>query len=240
MRDAKIIHAAWEALCRSRLVIEFDLEGHVLWANDLYLETMGYSLNAILGKHHRMFCTKETIASDEYASFWTELAKGGSKDAIYPRVTKSGKLIYLRAIYNAALDEHGQPRSIMKIAADASRQVMLERQVQAQLAESEALRRDLSEKHTALDNLITEVGAIVRSIDDIADQTNILALNATLEAARAGPEGVAFDIVASEVKRLADDTRAATYCAERLIVGRREAGSGREASRSRFDAVAGA
>jgi len=223
MRDNNIIEAAWEALSRSRLLIEFDLEGHVLWANDLFLETMGYSAEAILGKHHRMFCTEETTAGADYAQFWKDLAQGEMKDAIYPRVTGDGDEIYLRAIYNPVLDEAGKAQSVMKIAADASLQVALERQYKAQLADGEALRRDLAQKHTALEELVQEVGAIVRSIDDIADQTNVVALNATLEAARAGDSGVAFDVVASEVKRLADDTRSATYRAEKLIASQREA-----------------
>ena len=224
MRDTKILQAAWDALSRTRMVIQFDLDGHVLWANDLFLETIGYKEDMVLGQHHRMFCTSETVESGDYPAFWSDLANGGSKDGIYPRLTRSGERIYLRAVYNAVLDEDGQPQSIMKIAADTTHHVALEQKVQAQLSESEALRRDLAEKHTALENLIAEVGAIVRSIDEIADQTNILALNATLEAARAGEEGVAFDVVASEVKRLADDTRAATTFAERLIDSRREEG----------------
>jgi len=223
MRDKNVIEAAWEALSRSRLLIEFDLEGHVLWANDLFLETMNYSADAILGKHHRMFCTQETTAGADYAQFWLDLAQGGTKEAIYTRVTGDGDEIYLRAIYNPVLDEQGKPHSIMKIAANASLEVALEKQSQAQLADGEALRRDLAEKHTALAALIQEVGAIVRSIDEIADQTNIVALNATLEAARAGDKGLAFEVVASEVKRLADDIRAATYRAEKLIVSQREA-----------------
>ena len=220
MRDEKILQAAWEALSQTRMVIEFDLEGRVLWANDLFLTTMGYGLDEVVGRNHRMFCLTETIASAEYAAFWADLAKGVSKDAIYPRLTRSGETIYLRSIYNVVLDKDGHPQSIMKLAADTTHHVELERQVQRQLEESEKLRRELTDKHNALEELLDQVAGIVRSIDEIADQTNILALNATLEAARAGEEGVAFEVVASEVKRLADDTRAATTIAEKLIEGR--------------------
>ena len=219
MRNTQIIKAAWDALSRTRMVVEFDLNGRLLWANEMFLDVMGYSRETVVGQHHNLFCTQDTIASGEYDDFWSDLAQGASKDGIYPRVTRSGELIYIRAIYSVVLNEDDRPQGVMKIAADASHHVALEQQVQAQLADSEALRRDLSEKHKALEELISEVGSIVRSIDEIADQTNILALNATLEAARAGEEGVAFDIVASEVKRLADDTRAATNFAETLIAG---------------------
>ena len=206
MRDSQSVHAAWDALCRSRCVIEFDLEGYVLWANDLFLETMGYRADQVIGAHHRIFCTKDTINSPDYATFWSDLAKGGGKDGIYPRVTRSGQTIQLRAIYEAALDESGLPKSIIKIAADASHHVQLELQVQAQLIESETLQRDLAEKHDALEKLVGQVGSIVRSIDESAEQTYVLARNAMLEAARAGSEGLGFEIVAGEVKRLADDS----------------------------------
>lgn len=217
MKDGNRIHAAWDALCRSRCVIELDLEGHVLWANDLFLQTMEYQLDQLTGQHHRVFCNQETVESAEYAQFWPQLARGETRDGIYPRVTRSGREIYLRAIYNPVLDEHGVPQSIMKIAADATDHVMLERQVKAQLSESETLRRDVLAKHKTLEKLLGEVRGIVHSIDEIADQTNVLALNAMLEAARAGSEGLGFEIVASEVKRLADDTRNATQIAESLI-----------------------
>ena len=222
MRDQKILQAAWDALSQTRMVIEFDLEGRILWANQLFLDAMGYTFEEVVGQNHRMFCLDETIASAEYAAFWADLANGVSKDAIYPRLTRSGETIYLRSIYNAVLDEDGQPQSIMKLAADTTHHVELEQQVQRQLEESEKLRQDLTDKHNALEELLNQVAGIVRSIDEIADQTNILALNTMLEAARAGEEGVAFEVVASEVKRLADDTRAATNIAEKLIVRRGE------------------
>ena len=218
MRDSKLLQATWEALSRTRLLAEFSLDGHVLWANSLYKETMEYPDDSLIGLHHRAFCTQETLRSVDYASFWSDLAQGVSKDNVYPRVTRSGNRIYLRAINNSQLERGGEPRSIMKIAALASEQVALERRVQDQLTESEALRADVSEKHEALAKMMAQVRAIVRSIDEIADQTNILALNASIEAAKAGSQGAAFEIVASEVKRLADDTRAATLCAEQLIV----------------------
>lgn len=230
MRDSQSVHAAWDVLCRMRFVIEFDLEGHVLWANDLFLKTMGYRADQVIGQHHRMFCTAETVESPDYAAFWSQLAKGEGKDGIYPRVTRKGERVHLRAIYNAALDDQGNPKSIIKIAADASKQVLLEQQFASQLKESETLRADLADKHEALERLVTQVHSIVRTIDEIADQTNVLALNAMLEAARAGAEGLGFEIVAGEVKRLADDTRQATQSAERLIDSRQNRAFGLRAS----------
>ncbi|MEM7702292.1 MAG: methyl-accepting chemotaxis protein [Pseudomonadota bacterium] len=224
MQDSNITQAAWDALCRARMVAEFDLDGHVLWANDLFLKTFGYCSEEVIGAHHRMFCAKELTASAEYAQFWRDLSNGQTKDATYARVTRSGEEIFLSAVYNVVFDQAGKPQRVVKIAGNATRRIELEREVQTRLEESEALRQDVSDKNKTLEALITEVGAIVRSIDEIADQTNIVALNASLEAARAGEDGAPFNVVANEVKRLADDIRDATHVVESLIQGEGKGG----------------
>ena len=78
MRDTKILQAAWDALSRTRMVIQFDLDGHVLWANDLFLETIGYKEDMVLGQHHRMFCTSETVERGDY-----ELTHGHWEDSVW-------------------------------------------------------------------------------------------------------------------------------------------------------------
>ncbi|MEO0463715.1 MAG: methyl-accepting chemotaxis protein [Pseudomonadota bacterium] len=218
MQSGKSVHAAWEALCRSQIVINFDLTGHILWANDLCLQIMSYQSDEIVGLHHRVFCRPETVNSSQYTKFWEKLSQGGMHDGTYARLTQAGATVYLRATYNPVIDEDGRPTSIVKIAHDVTRQMMLEREVESQLQQSETLRESLSERHERLERIMGKLESIVRSIDDIADQTNVLALNATIEAARAGGEsGASFNVVAGEVKKLADDTLAATLQAQRLM-----------------------
>jgi len=81
----------------------------------------------------------------------------------------------------------------------------------ANMVRSAAGSMELSEtKMGGLINAVSEVGTVISVITDIAEQTNLLALNATIEAARAGEAGKGFAVVASEVKNLATQTHKAT------------------------------
>ena len=113
--------AAWKAICRSQVVIEFAPDGTVLWANDLFLEAMGYRLDEVVGRHHRIFCDPEHAATPAYAAFWRKLGTGAFDTGEYPRRTKDGRTVWLQASYNPVLDAEGRPSKILKIATDVTR-----------------------------------------------------------------------------------------------------------------------
>ena len=189
-------NAAWDAICRSQAVIEFALDGTILWANDVFLKIVGYEINEIVGRHHAIFCDDAYVQSSAYQAFWSKLGRGEFDAGEYRRHRKNGTHIWLQASYNPVLNEAGAPERILKIATDVT------------------ITRTLADR---LDVILEQLKGVVKSISDLAAQTNLLALNATIEAARAGDAGRGFAIVASEVKKLASDTRSATETAAEML-----------------------
>ena len=107
------------AINRSNAVIEFDLDGNICFANDLFLKTMGYnSHDELVGKHHSIFIEEDIIKSAEYVDFWEELRNGVFFSGEITRKKKDGSIIYLQATYNPIIGFNGKPYRVMKIATD--------------------------------------------------------------------------------------------------------------------------
>jgi methyl-accepting chemotaxis protein len=114
------------AIDRAQAVIEFDLDGNVLSANDNFLRTLGYSPREIVGQHHSMFCTQEYITSPEYRDFWLRLGHGEILSGRFHRIGKFGRDVYLQATYNPIFDLKGDPLKVVKFATDVTEAVALE------------------------------------------------------------------------------------------------------------------
>ncbi|MEZ4239841.1 MAG: methyl-accepting chemotaxis protein [Myxococcota bacterium] len=109
-----------DAISRSQAVIWFDLDGTVLDANDNFCKALGYSIEEIRGRHHRMFCDADEVARPAYAAFWEKLRRGEYDAGEYRRIHKSGRDVYIQASYNPIVDGRGRVSQVMKVASDVT------------------------------------------------------------------------------------------------------------------------
>jgi methyl-accepting chemotaxis protein len=127
-----------QAIDKSGAVIEFDLKGCVVSANEQFLQIFGYQLEEIKGRHHRMFCDPAEAAGADYLAFWERLRMGDFQAGQYCRISKEGKEVWIQATYNPIMSPDGKPCKIIKFASDISRERLLQTETRGKM---EALNR---------------------------------------------------------------------------------------------------
>jgi methyl-accepting chemotaxis protein len=123
-----------EAVQKSQAVIEFSLDGIIQTANENFLGAMGYRLDEIEGRHHRIFVDPAYAASADYKQFWANLNAGRFDAGEYKRIGKSGKEIWIQASYNPIMDLKGRPFKVIKYATDVTAQKLKNADYQGQIA----------------------------------------------------------------------------------------------------------
>ncbi len=112
--------AILEMIDRTQATIEFDTKGNIVSANKNFLQSVGYSLDEIVGRHHSMFVDPELAQSQDYADFWNDLADGQAITDQFPRVTKTGETIWLQATYGPGFDINGKVDRVVKVASEVT------------------------------------------------------------------------------------------------------------------------
>ena len=276
-----------KAINKSQAVIEFDMQGIILNANDNFLNTLGYKLEDVQGKHHSIFCEDSYKNSSAYKEFWSKLNSGEYDTGEYLRIGKNNKQVWIQASYNPILDMDNKPFKVVKYATDITEkkemmfeidekvkelnisldqllntsstmnqrakstmdesqevssfishindsignvsskiQVMLSSIVDISKAtqkgekianEAQIQSKNTTNAITKLNNESQKIGDTINLITQIAFQTNILSLNAAVEAATAGEAGRGFAVVAAEVRNLANRSNDAAKEITRVI-----------------------
>jgi methyl-accepting chemotaxis protein len=144
-----------DAIGRSQAVIEFNLDGTIITANENFLQTLGYTLGEIKGKHHSMFAEPAYAASADYRAFWAKLGRGEYDAGQYKRIGKGGKEVWIEASYNPILDQNGRPCKVVKFATDLSKRK----------AQNLALAQDFE---NSVKSLVQEVSASAKGMEGTA------------------------------------------------------------------------
>jgi len=229
------------AISKVQGIIEFDLDGNILRANDLFLDAMGYREDELHGRHHSMLVLPEETRGPAYQEFWRKLRGGEYDTGQYLRIGKNGRRVWIEASYNPILDAEGRPFKVVKFATDITKRFTAAQTLRVAVqgltenaeraGQANTLARDAcliaEEGGKTVAGVVATMGAITDSsrriseiigvMDGIAFQTNILALNAAVEAARAGPHGKGFAVVAAEVRSLAQNSASAAKEIKDLI-----------------------
>jgi methyl-accepting chemotaxis protein len=116
-----------EAIHKSQAVIEFNLDGTIITANQNFLDAMGYTLEEVQGKRHRMFAEPDYAQSPEYEQFWESLRKGVYDACVYKRIAKGGREVWIQASYNPIMDMNGKPFKVVKYASDVTKIIETEK-----------------------------------------------------------------------------------------------------------------
>ncbi|TXM97811.1 PAS domain S-box protein [Methylobacterium sp. WL122] len=171
------------ALHRSQAVIDFEPDGTILTANPNFLDAVGYRLDEVQGRHHRMFVTEAERVGPAYQAFWAALARGEFQSAEYLRIGKGGREVWIQATYNPVTDAEGRTTKIVKFATDITEQVH-ERQRRAEA--QRAIGTDLDAIGTATEDVTRQTTDAAATVGRVSGDIQAVASGAEELSASVG------------------------------------------------------
>ena len=256
------IEGRLKALNKAQALVEFDLDGTVLKANDNFLATLGYQLGEIKGQHHRMFCDPGYTSSGEYAAFWQKLNRGEFEAGVYRRIGKGGKEVWIQASYNPILDANGKVYKVVKFATDITAQRKAQQDLEVCMAEAQQAlgamaQGDLTQAmagtyqgeleqiktsiNAALTNLSSTIATVLEAVDAVSSGSEQITKGnedlsqRTSEQAGALEEtSASMEEMTSTVKQNADNAKQANQLA---IAARDTADKGGAVTKKAVDAM---
>lgn len=156
------------AIGKSQAVIEFAMDGTILSANENFLTALGYSLDEIKGKHHRMFVHSTERDRPEYQEFWSRLRRGEYVSGEFKRIAKEGRDVWIQASYNPILDLHGNPYKVVKYAVVTTAMVLARKK-------SDQVREMMQRAAAGADELVVSVQEISNAMGKSEETASVAA-----------------------------------------------------------------
>lgn len=214
--DAMNATGQLDAISRSQAVIEFDTQGNILTANENFLNALGYSLDEIRGKNHRIFVDAAEAQSPEYQTFWKGLDQGSYTSGEYRRLRKDGTEIWIQATYNPIFDPDGHPYKVVKFATDITEKKRAIEEVRHKILSlsegnlSDRLPTDIDSDfisiseayNTTMERLEHLIQGIQGASDSIASDSDAIASNAYDLASRSESQAAMVEETSAAMEEL--------------------------------------
>lgn len=149
-----------EALNRSQAIIEFELDGTIVTANDKFLDALGYRLEEVQGRHHSIFIEDEVRNSEAYREFWRKLNRGEFAIGEFKRIGKGGREVWIQATYNPVFNRQGQPVKVVKLAADVTAMVLQRFELQSA---QQRMQQEQAARQIDLETKVNQLMVVVQS-----------------------------------------------------------------------------
>jgi len=204
------------AIDRSQAIIEFTPDGIIQKANENFCSTLGYALDEIVGKHHRMFCDATYVSSPEYIQFWDQLRSGKLMADEFMRVGKGGREVWIQATYNPIIDDGGRVIKVVKVATDVTVRMtaigaianslgevangdLTQRLPEAFPPSMEKLRHDFN---SAITKLSDTLASVLSGIGSISENTGAISSSANEFSKRIENQAAALEETAAALDQI--------------------------------------
>jgi methyl-accepting chemotaxis protein len=205
-----------EAISHVQAIIEFSLDGNVLTANDIFLKTMGYTLEEVKGRHHSLFIDPTYRETAEYRQFWHDLNEGKFQAADYKRIAKGGREVWLQAIYNPIFDADGKPFKVVKNASDITDRKKAEAALKVTI---DAVNQNAQALASSSEELTAVSQQMSSNSEETATQSNVVAAASEQVSKNVATVATSAEEMSASAKEIAKNaTEAAKVATEAVKV----------------------